>query len=511
MEQYNDMNAWGGFVQLPVCDKTVTTEISGEFTLPDYQPEIKRLLKVSASVLPASKYIGEREAEFAGGIDYYVLYTGSDNNVYCAPLSSEYKVSVPVENENQAGLSNMCAYASVSPDMISGRVTSPRKLNIKCRLRTRALIYGDMAIEDSYDAEGGELQKLEGEAEASRALMSNGDVLRLSDEMIYDSKEGDVRVISAEAKPLISETAVSPNAVNCRGELYLKLLLCRDDESVPYTVVRKLPFSQKVNSEGVESGASSFIKGSVSEMSINVEENRIITDCALILECTSYKPENISFIKDVYSTERECECEYNYPVLMREGVAFGGNFTLSDSMTLEEAGISSPVNVIDASGSVHPEENVFDGDRCASLGKVKLSLLVERDGEFSIEDIEFPYRYESNVYTNGRSEALYDGEVISARARVDGERIGVDAEICMRGMAWACEEEKMLDSVSLGDNISRSRGEIVICYPSKDDSIWGVAKRYAKPANELAAANKLKGSVSYDNKESLEGVKYLIV
>jgi len=510
MEQYNEYGARGGYIQLPVCDKSVTTELSGEFTLPDYQPEIKRLLKVTSSVLPASKYIGDREAELAGGIDYYVLYTGSDNQVYCAPLSSEYKISIPIENESGETFSNMTAYASVTPDMISGRVTSPRKLNIKCRLRTRALIYGDMAVEDGFDREG-ELQMLEGETEIARTVMNVGETLRLSDEMICDSRDGDVRVISADTKALVGEVTTATNAVNCRGELYLKMLLCRDGESMPYTVTRKIPFSQSIAAEGVQSGVGACVKGSVSEMSINVEDNRIITDCALILECASYKTERTGYVKDIYSVERETECEYKSPTLSRNGAALGGNFTLSDTMTLEEAGITAPVNVIDVSGTVCPEDSVVRGDRCTSQGKVRMSLLVERDGEFSTEDIEIPYKYDTGTYTDGRNMALYEGEVISARARVDGERIGIDAEICVRGLVWSESDERMLDTVSFKDNIERSRGDIIVCYPSGDDSLWSVAKRYARPADELIAGNKLNGAVPYDSGESLEGVEYLIV
>ena len=48
--------ARGGMLrlQLPLCDKTVTSEVAGDFSLPDYQPEIKRLLRVSATVQPPS-------------------------------------------------------------------------------------------------------------------------------------------------------------------------------------------------------------------------------------------------------------------------------------------------------------------------------------------------------------------------------------------------------------------------------------------------------------------------
>ena len=66
MDQYENKRAQGGFVQVPMCDKSVIGEISGDFTLPDYQPEIKRLLRVTANILPATRYVGDRCAELSG-------------------------------------------------------------------------------------------------------------------------------------------------------------------------------------------------------------------------------------------------------------------------------------------------------------------------------------------------------------------------------------------------------------------------------------------------------------
>ena len=145
MEKYNVTQS----LRIPVADKHLSAEISGDFTLPDYQPEIKRLLRVSASVLPPSKYVSERGAEFAGNIDYYVLYTGSDNELYCAPLTSEYKINLPLdatEYDKDGSIGNFVGGISLFPDMISGRVTAPRKLNIKCRLKGRGQVLGDLEL-----------------------------------------------------------------------------------------------------------------------------------------------------------------------------------------------------------------------------------------------------------------------------------------------------------------------------------------------------------------------------
>ena len=68
-------------MQIPLCEKTVLTEVSGDFSLPDYQPEIKRLLRIRPCVLPAAPYAGAGNAEFSGTLDYYVLYMGNDGGL----------------------------------------------------------------------------------------------------------------------------------------------------------------------------------------------------------------------------------------------------------------------------------------------------------------------------------------------------------------------------------------------------------------------------------------------
>ena len=295
------------YMQVPIGEKSVTTELSGDFTLPDYQPEIKRLLRVSASILPPSKSVGDSEAELAGGIDYYVHYTGSDNQVYCAPLSSEYKISVPMD-KNELSLVNVTSDAETVPDMVSGRVTSPRKLNIKCRLKTRARMYGDAPIDKSYESMGEDSQVLLGRSDVTRRIFAQSEMIRLDDEIIQSAADGETRIICAKGNVLIGETAVSNGAANCKGELYLKLLMCKEPNGTPYTSVRRMPFNSTVMIEGATAGCEACAKGSVAEMSINVEENRIAIDAGIILELSICINEGVTYVNDAYSTTHDTEC-----------------------------------------------------------------------------------------------------------------------------------------------------------------------------------------------------------
>ena len=511
MDQYENKRARGGVVQVSMCDKSVISEISGDFTLPDYQPEIKRLLRVTASILPASRYVGDRCAELSGNVDYYVVYTGSDNQIYCAPLTAEYKIEVPFDAAETSPLLNAVGYAAIVADNVSGRVTSPRKLSIKCRLRTRARFFGDMAIEDAFG--GGSLEVLYGKEDTARAVISMGEMIKLSDEMI-NSGSDDLRVIFAEGKALVDEVSSGDGMISCRGNLYCKLLISREDGSAPYSVNRKIPFSQNIHADGVCRGDSASAKASACEMSVTVDDGRILLDVGMLVEAYASTSEQVKYVKDVYSTTHKVTCDYKTLEMPRYECFTNGNFTLSDSMTLNEAGIAADCNVLDIAGGVFPEVYSFDDGRCIVGGKARFDLLLDRGGEYSSQSIEFPFRYECaspDHESQTVADALFEGEIVSARARVDGERIGIDAEISMSGCAWERAQTRLLDSVSFGDEITHGVGEYTVCYPARGESLWSVAKRYGAPISTVVAANKIASDEKYDSERTLEKVKYIML
>lgn len=512
MEKYTDRQSYDS-LQIPLLDKSVYTELSGDFTLPDYQPEIKRLLQVRASVLPPSKYVGDNGASLAGGIDYYVLYTGSDNALYCAPLNAEYKVEIPfdgIEGMGDGYLHDLSCAADSVPDMLSARVLAPRKVSIKCRLKSRAQIFGEAVLENhSEDGEEG-LQVLTCRLNAMRRYAGMSDMIRVTDEMILDGRDGEKRVISADGKILIGETAVSGGAVVCRGDLYLKLMLCGDDGDAPYVTLRKIPISGSVAIEGAVAGASASATGCLGELNITVEESRIGIEAGVLLEAEVCVGEEVSFVKDVYSVSRRAENHYKSLPVISDAVCFGGNFTLSDSLNTDEIGIAQGSRVIDVSGVAQTDETVTEGDICAAHGRVKLSMLCEKDGEYSVAETEVPFTYRVPI-SGEYDRAMAYAEVISSRARVDGALVGVDAEIAVSGMAMHCKKEKMVSEIGFGDPIERGRGETVVCYPSGEDTLWSVAKRYGALLESIKRANGIKSDGDSDSRTTLEGVKYLVI
>ena len=540
MNEYMGDAAGRGTVQIPLPPRELSAEVAGDFTLPDYQPEIKRLLRIGVNLLPPNRFSGNGSTDLTGGMDYYVLYVGQDGGVYCAPLSSEYRLEAKGEADGGAlsvGEPMICL-CDLSSEVPVGRVLAPRRLNIRCKVKARVRSYGECPLEAGAGEGDSTVETLTAEASVGRLFWGMGETLPLQDDVILSPADGEMRVVCAEGQVMITEATPAPGLVNCRGEVTVKLTLAPAEtaaafamdtatpvEAIPLTVLqRKIPFSQAIEVEGVTPACSAAARGYCTEISVQMEEGQLHVDLGVVCEARGQRNETVSYVKDLYSTRREGACRYtSYPAetALR---ALNGNFTLSDSLPLSEAGIDPAARVADVTASAIPEELTADPakGRCVLTGKCRCHLLLVKDGEYAAAELALPFRYEFDDLglapgltrmADRASSVAYDGDVtaIHCRARMDGERVGIDAELAVSLRTHAPAPFTALSDAGFGEEVTRRRGEYVICFPAPTDSVWSVAKRYHAPMAILTAANNLPAGVQPDGAESLEGVGYLIV
>ncbi|MBE6694671.1 MAG: hypothetical protein E7589_07895 [Ruminococcaceae bacterium] len=510
-------------MQLPIYDKTVTTDLAGDFSLPDYQPEIKRLLRIRAAVMPPTGYCTADSIDMSGIINYFVLYVGGDNSLYCAPLSTEYSVVTPIDaNSFDIDTESIFATCESKVESSVGRVSAPRRLSIKTKLNSRVKAYADSMPRVDVDGDDkllDTLERLEGKADVCRLAYAQSQPVMLTDDIILEQKNQDMRVVCAEGQVFVSDVRAADRGAECRGELILKLTLSpeptegdSDIAAIPPVILwRKLPFTEIVELDGAGADISPAARGYCTDLSVEIEEGQLHVECAATLEVFAQKNECISYVKDIYSTRQDSTERYATRNVQCAHKTVNSNFTLSDSLLLSEAGIDGGAQIADVCGTAAAEEISCDGDRCVVSGKAHFHLLLCSNGEYSFAELDLPFRYEVDCNAAERV-VLCESEagVISCRARMDGERIGIDAEIAMMLRIASEDNIKMLEGVEFKREVVRRRGEYVVCFPAPDDTLWSVAKRYHAPMATLSVANDLP-STAPDDANALNGIGYLIV
>ncbi len=513
MDNYTKEERGGARVQQLIGDRTLSTDLSTDFSLPDYQPEVKRLLRVRATVHPADRYIGAGSAEFSGLMDYSILYSGNDGALYCTTQSGEYQFSVPMEMTSEFDLSEgiLCDAETVA-ETVTGRVVAPRKLSLKCRLRARVRMYGNRILEEPIRTADATMQRLCGDTTSARIFLGTGETMQLGDEILIDAQTPDLRVICAEGQVFVTEATAGSGVVNCRGEVCLKLFIAQESGGVPTVQLRRIPFAQTVNTDGAEVNCECCAYGVCTNVSVTVEEGRILCEVSAQLQTRAQRNEAISFLRDVYSTEVLCENRENVYALPRALCCRNGNFSLNGTFSLEEVGIPANRAIVDVRATPVASATESENGRLYLVGRCRFHTILAGEEDMSVQEFEMPFRYEIDGVGDGKvSEYRATVEPISCRARVDGERISVDTELSVCISAMGEERVRMLTEARFGEKVDRSGSVYTICYPSSEDTLWSVAKRYHRSVSLIADINNLAGAPAADSVESLAGVSYLLV
>lgn len=497
---------------LCICDRSVGCELQDEFTLPDYRPEIRRLLRITPSVTHPSAYAGVGRLELGGNVCYRVLYLGEDSGLYSVELCSAYSLDAEPDEPECEQTGEVCVTADIAPDSVTGRVIAPRRIGIRSRLTAHLRAYTAVCrqpvVSGPVDTEG--VRCLTHAAEFARVIAVSEQGIAMSDEIIPEPREGELRIIDGVGSVFVSEAMAAKDVIVCRGELTLKLLTCRD-EGEAECMHRKLPFTHEIRAEGVTPGCECRGWGQCATVNVSVGDGRVSCETAITLCAEAQLRESFDRTADAYSTDCAVECVKDSFRVDRPCRSLCGNFSLGGVFDASEYELPRGARIIDTEGHASLRGLSAEGGRCQITGEARYNVLYHDGKDYGCFELVMPLRYETDVPEGDTSpEGSVHLEVISCRGRMDGERVAVDSEIAVALRLWREERIDVVKELRGSPAAAECRGEVVVCYPDGDDTLWSVVRRYRRDADAVCRANSLSPQ-SPDDTSSLSGVRFLIV
>lgn len=495
----NSQNNIGYFPQMLICDKHSSVELNSDFTLPDYQPEIRRLLLTKATILPQSEYIGNGNAEINGEINYKITYLGADGGVYCATLSDKYGFSASLDfNSHSVNNEEITLLPSCKTENIGARVLGPRKLNIRTKLDCRILAFSPALYAPTLVGAHNKssIENLIFETNCINIKRTVNESLILNDFISFDTPNDSVRIIDCSSSVSFSECTPNIDKINVKGDALVKILYCNDGESThPLTITKKIPFACELSCAGVNSLFECVARGVCFDERFDFTENGISLELMLSLCATAQRNESVKYIADAYSTEKVCENSSNELSLMNAVRCSHGNLTQNDVFILENIKLSRDAKIIDIVGKCNIGEFEKENGKLIFKGSNDYILLYFLDGEYSSISLNAPVRYELDSKGKLDFEKAFkwyaESSVYSVRARHDGERLFVDCELNL-GMILNFENKiEILDEMIFGEYLKKPCGEILLCYPEKDATVWSVSKQYGETQKNIRTKNSI--------------------
>ncbi len=492
-------------LQLPICDKTIVSDLSEDFTLPDYQPEIRRLLRITPTVSPASHYVSRGLAEFAGNVDWRVLYVGADGEIAEAKLASPYDVACEFDNSDELDTDSFAADA-VAPENVVGRVTAPRRLTIRCRLKHRVTVCGEKDSElDIFGSTSPEsIKKLTRTLPVNKVVSGIDDSVEL--EHVFSLGEG-AKAVGARADIVMDNAEADNIGIICRGTACLKLLYL-DASQKPQTLEQRLPFTANAASQVEGDGWNCRAFGKATDVSVDQNDAEVVCRLRVTVCAEAQKNLPVRLTSDIFSTSNECDKTVE-SLTMPCSVLCGCYPFVHDGSAKLEA-LPQDARVIDTDCIAEANELVLEKGGYVLLGNCRYNVIFEGDDEYSVREIELPFRCELGSGSDLPSEYYADISVSSCKVRPEGENYAFSAELCAALRACSESETELVSAAEFGKERDTARAAFTVAYTSNGDTLWDIAKKYAADPLALAESNGLRAP-DPAAPDSLAGVKYLVI
>lgn len=487
-------------------DTSFGHDASTDFSLPDYMPEIKRLLFVSSSVLPEGKFLNGGLLELDGTLAYNALYVGDDGSLTSAPLVTEYNADTALTPppDNVAGI-----FVDTDLESTTCRATGPRSINIKSRIRFKVtcedIFERDDAVIDpdgraTTDSESG-VERL---TEEVRALIRRrGSVTsNVTGEMTAPSG---AKPVACDGSLTVLSAAAEGADVKVSGKIFLKCVFALPGGEY-YVSKTDIPFDASVGVDGELAFTGARAWGRVASVSVSPVEGNdaaFSVSAEYDLDAEAYCEVTSDLCVDAYSTEYESENEFRDCEI--PGLVCAGMKTADVRGEAELRNQTDDATLLDvASSSCQTSVSVSDGKIIAS-GTVKIRALLNGDGEIFSQEMEIPFKEElSDAPAGVVTQDLYSRTVCSAgdvSAAISGGKLMIVCPITLCYSVCRKIHEKAVSAVKLSEAVSAGDAPCIkVYYPDKDEPVWSICRKYKADRLKLLANNDFDGDIATKGK-----------
>ena len=501
----------------------VYTESSVDYSLPDYLGDVRKILFSEATLRPSGRFAGGDEVEFSGVVVYNLIYLDSDGNLSSAEFTSDYDYSVKCSGDSYKD--------SVSDTRVSAfaiRLVGPRKISARASLVGSVRLSEESSISVSGNAVAPDFAPETSIKTARvRSSLVSSTVEREYAEQVA-SLEGaiadEVSLVYSYAEAIADSVSIEGESVNIKGRLRMSGVIKNEDQPT-FGVEKIINFEESIDFEGLSAEKCLTPKLMVSSLksSVNASETGcdVVMNSVVEMSVVADYNENVDLLTDAYLKNAPTENSYRdfeYQSLLDSSTVRGTHNAELDRSEIESEALREII-LMTATPRVEKVEVSENGVNI--IGEVRYSGVASdmNEDKISYVSLKFasPFVTNVNIDCQNVENIQVDAKVSASGASASLDASKVYASCVLESSVIVCEErcEKILSSFAMKENekYESDGAKITVYYPSSDDTLFSVAKKYRTSVLKVAKDNEISESVfSAGNPDGkLTGVKKLII
>ena len=475
---------------------TLTQEETAETIVPDYCPDIARIIETTGKVFLHSRELRDGRGAVSGTVRVTVLYTPEGEG---GIRTLEFAMPFTAETDGRSLTDCAALLADTETEFLETRMLNPRKVFTHCKLVTRLTGFQRRPLRFSADVEAGPELCIEKKQEQQHAILlthiAEKDFTYSEQMDLSPGREGAAELLTSQVCPAVTETKIVGSKLIFKGLFHVSLLY-RTADGRCCASSGELPFSQIMEVEGAPEGAEPTVQLQLTGADLQVDggdaEGREIA-VTLYLHATALlrQTQELTLLSDLYSTAYDL----TYDAAPMELTSFRQQMTRRQTVrevleigVVADSILSLSVTCGAVSVSREGETAVLRTGadlRALYLDEGGVPLVAERTIDVSCQ-LELPEdcRVTARAVCAGDVQGTLTDRGIEVRFPVDFQ-----AEAAQR-VKRVCVAGGKLDTDAPKDTAGAP--SLVLRCLGKQETAWDLAKRYNTTIGVILAANQLE-------------------
>ena len=479
--------------------------IDSDITLPDYCPDIGKILKcqVSASVL--SRNISGDRIAVEGVSVVELLYSDVDKNIIRCfkteiPFSQSFSISSSYNPE--------VVSFNIKREYINCRAISPRKIDIHGACSLKALVFGRKNLDITNDIIGEDIKLKKSDVSFSQLNSILQHQFNINETLDLGSdKPSPEYIVKSNLTISDLECSCENDKINFSCKINIKILYVDDIETGEINSIEyNIPVNETTDSQGiVDDNICKIIPEIVSHeekiaSDSDSPSNLINTDIKLMITAFTFQNDEISIISDAYSTDYDVE-------LSNENVSLNKFSKMMCENVLHEEicdiSVSKIIDIWTDSSSITVSNDSLNS-------KVNICILA-LDSDFVPFYFERELQFSTELNNNISDQDFSQSQFYLSVQKIDYKILNKDSvELKLKAQIFynlcSTENLQVVSEIYSDDSSKREKDtniSLIIYYADAGESLWDIAKNYCTTVEKIKDENEFDFDILDSNRAIL--------
>lgn len=476
-----------------------------DFTMPDYCPDIMKILKCRATPRISSKSINGNNVTIDGNITVNVMYCDTSGCVYNYEQISPFSKTFEADCDIVSGF----AKANVHNEYVNCRAVTERRIDIHGALCLNVSVIVRKTHDVIAEVEPEEIQINRKVVNALNSLGLAEKGLLIEEELELSSGADAIEsILQYDAIPLVNEVKVMKNKVAVKGELTLNVMYCSKGHSRYHTYKTTVAYSQFIDLENVNEDCSVEAAAEVSFLEVRTRKGseeckEILLNAKLCISVRAFCKTEVPVISDAFSTKHELTLTKNDISLENLVETLNSEYMFKECFDFPENSLCDIVNYwVDTVVN----NCKYSNGKITANATLSLCLLVSDENKavsYFEKNADFVIECESNIkelkdiFCHTQLKAISSSYTILSDSRLE---FRCEYKVTVH-LKQKCKEPLLVEIIfEKKEKKKQNDCAVVLYYPNENENLWDIAKRYNSDVSELKRINGIEESTVTSNK-----------